>query len=197
MALIAALSLLVTPALATTSQANLIPPGTRTTLALKGWLSSEDAKVGDTFETWLVEDISVEGQVVVPAGAIFVGRVAAVESAKALSRGGELTLVVDKLVSGDGRSAAAPATVAGLVDASDTEGKDNKAKNAGIGGAIGGAMGAIVGGTTGLLVGLAVGAGGGLAAGRGKEVNLPEGTQLQVKFDQQVEVTWTWMPQEQ
>ena len=196
-ALLSAVALLGAPALSAAAAPDPIPPGTRATLALKGWLKSSDAAVGDVFEAWLVSDISVEGQVVVPAGAIFVGRVAAVEPAKGRSRGGELTLVIDKLVSGDGRSAASPATVAGIVEGSGTEGSDNTAKNAGIGGAIGGAVGAIVGGTTGLLVGLVVGAGGGMVAGRGKEVELPEGTQLQVKFDQQVDVTWTWAPREQ
>jgi len=196
-ALTAALAILFAPGLSAAQSPHLIPPGTRATLALKGWLSSEDADVGDTFEAWLVSDISVEGQLVVPAGAIFVGRVAAVESAKSRSRGGELTLIFDKLVSGDGRSAAAPATVSGLVEGTQTEGKNNTAKNAGIGGAIGGVLGAIVGGSTGLLIGLAVGAGGGMVAGRGKEVTLPEGTQLLVKFDQQVEVTWDWAPVEQ
>ncbi len=196
-ALAAALAILAAPGLSAAANPNLIPPGTRATFALKGWLSSKDANVGDTFEAWLVHDITVEGQLIVPAGAIFVGRVAAAQSAKSRSRGGELTLIFDKLVSGDGRSAAAPATVTALVEESQTEGSDNTAKNAGIGGAIGGVLGAIVGGSTGLLVGLAVGAGGGLVAGRGKEVTLPEGTQLLVKFDQQVEVTWDWAPIEQ
>lgn len=196
-ALASALALLSAPSLSAAPNPSLIPPGTRATLALKGWLSSGDARVGDTFEAWLVHDISVEGQLVVPAGAIFVGRVAAVQTAKSRSRGGELTLVFDKLVSGDGRSASAPATVTGLVAGVHTEGSDNTAKNAGIGGAIGGVLGAIVGGTTGLLIGLAVGAGGGMVAGRGKEVTLPEGSQFLVKFDRQVEVTWDWAPVKQ
>ena len=195
-ALASALAIIITPGLSVASSPNLIPPGTRATLALKGWLSSKDAHVGDTFEAWLVNDISVEGQLVVPAGAIFVGRVAAVQPAKSRSRGGELTLIFDKLVSGDGRSAGAPATVTGLVEGEQTDGKDNTAKNAGVGGAIGGVLGAIVGGSTGLLVGLVVGAGGGMVAGRGKEVTLPEGSQLLVKFDRQVEVTWDWEPAE-
>jgi len=194
LALATALAILAAPGLSAASSSNLIPTGTRATLALKGWLSSKDANVGDTFEAWLVNDISVEGQLVVPAGAIFVGRVAAVQPAKARSRGGELTLIFDKLVSGDGRSAASPATVTGLVEGTETEGNDNTAKNAGIGGAVGGVLGAIVGGSTGLLIGLAVGAGGGMVAGRGKEVTLPEGSQFLVKFDQQVEVSWDWAP---
>ena len=136
LALATALAILAAPGLSAASSPGLIPTGTRATLALKGWLSSKDASVGDTFEAWLVNDISVEGQLVVPAGAIFVGRVAAVQPAKARSRGGELTLIFDKLVSGDGRSAASPATVSGLVEGTETEGKDNTAQNAGIGGAV-------------------------------------------------------------
>lgn len=187
---LAVLSLIAAPALAQSS----VPPGTRATLALQGWLSSEDAEVGDTFEAKLVEAISVEGQEVVPAGSIFVGRVAAVQQAQGRSRGGELTLVIDRLVSGQGDSAAAPGTITGVEDG-DLEGKDNTGKSAGIGAAIGGVAGAILGGGKGALIGAAIGAGGGIAAGRGKDVQLPEGTRLLVKFDSQVTVTWDWRPQ--
>lgn len=172
-----------------------VPAGARTTLALTGWLSSEDANVGDTFEAVLLEDLSVEGQVAVPAGAIFIGRVADVQRGKALSKSGKMTLIIDKLVSGDGRSAAAPGSVTGLEDGSEIKGDEKTGEKAAIGGGIGGILGAIVGGTTGLLVGLAVGAGGAIAAGRGKDVTLPEGTRLLVKFDQEVNVTWGWRPQ--
>jgi len=192
-ALLCSLALLATPVLALQDQ---VPPGTRTTLVLKGWLSSKDANVGDTFEAYNAEDITVEGQVVVPAGATFVGRVAAVERSRALSRGGKLTLVVDKLVSGDGRSTASPGTVTDLEEGSKLEGKEKKGEKAAIGGGIGGIVGAIVGGTAGLLVGLAVGAGGAIAAGKGKEVQLAEGTRLLVKFDQEVMVTWSWRAQQ-
>jgi hypothetical protein len=141
-----------------------------------------------------VNDITSEGQVIVPAGAIFVGRVAAVERGRGLSRGGKLTLVIDRLVSGDGESAAAPGTVTGLQEGEDLEGDEEKGKKAAIGGGIGGVVGAIFGGTTGLLIGLAVGAGGAIAAGKGKDVELPEGTQLLVKFDQEIQITWSWRP---
>lgn len=171
-----------------------VPSGARATLALSSWLSSKDAEAGDTFEATLVSDITSEGQLIVPAGAIFVGRVADVERGRGLSRGGKLTLVIDRLVSGDGESAAAPGTVTGLEDGEDLEGEEDKGKKAAIGGGIGGVVGAIVGGTTGLLVGLAVGAGGAIAAGKGKDVELPEGTHLLVKFDREIEVTWNWRP---
>ncbi len=196
-ALVCALTIATGPVLAAAampSQAK-VPVGTRVTLALKGWLSSKDANVGDTFEATLTEDISSEGQVVIPAGAIFVGRVAGVERASGLSKSGKLTLVIDKLVSGDGRSAAAPGSVTGLEEGGEIKGENKSAKKAAIGGGIGGILGAIVGGTTGLLVGLAVGAGGAIAAGKGENVTLPEGTRLLVKFDQEVDVTWGWRPQ--
>ncbi len=191
-ALSCSLALLAAPVLAAQDR---VPPGTRATLVLKGWLSSEDAHVGDIFEAYASEDITVEGQLVVPAGATFVGRVAGVEQARSLSRGGKLTLVIDKLVSGDGRSAAAPGTVTGLEEDGGLEGEEKKGEKAALGGGIGGVVGAIVGGTAGLIVGLVVGAGGAIAAGKGQNVTLPEGTRLQVKFDQEVNVTWGWRAQ--
>ena len=195
-AVFCALSIVAAPVLA--SQANAdsrIPSGTRATVALRGWLSSADANVGDAFEAELVNDILVEGEIVVPAGATFVGRVADVERARDMSRGGKLTLVIDRLASGSGDSTAALATVTGVAEGGKLEGEDDKGKRAGIGGAIGGVLGAIIGGTAGFLVGLVVGAGGAIAGGRGKDVELPEGTYLLVKFDGQVDVTWTWQPQ--
>ncbi len=194
-AFVCALSIIAAPLLAAQEAHIGVPSGTRATIALRGWLSSADANVGDAFEAELVNDIFVEGQLVVPAGATFVGRVAEVERARSRSRGGKLTLVIDRLVSGDGDSAPALATVTGVADGSELEGDDDKGKKAGIGGAIGGVLGAIIGGTTGLLVGLVVGAGGAIAGARGKDVELPENTYLLVKFDRLVDVTWTWQPQ--
>lgn len=190
-AVLCALSIAAAPVVAAQAADTRIPSGTRTTVALRGWLSSADANVGDTFEATLVNDILVEGQLVVPAGATFVGRVADVERARGMSRGGKLTLVIDRLASGDGNSTAALATVTGVAEGGELEGQDDKGKRAGIGGA----LGPIIGGTAGLLVGLVVGAGGAIAAGRGDDVELPEDTYLLVKFDRQVEVTWTWQPQ--
>ena len=113
-AVLCALSIAAVPVLATQASADThIPSGTRATVALRGWLSSADANVGDTFEAALVNDILVEGQLVVPAGSTLVGRVADVERARGMSRGGKLTLVIDRLVSGDGDSTPALATVTG------------------------------------------------------------------------------------
>ena len=192
-----ALLALAWPHVPASAAQHAVPPGTRATLALRGWLSSKDAQPGDTFEATLVEDIQVEGNVVVPRGAVFVGRVAEVEHARKLSRGGKLVLVVDKLVNGEGDAAPAPGTVVAIEQGEDLQGGGKKGKKALIGGGVGGVLGAIVGGGKGLLVGLAVGAGGAIAATKGKEVELPEGTHLQVKFDREVNVTWTWRLKDQ
>lgn len=185
--------LIAAPALAVPAQQR-VPPGTRATLVLSGWLSSADASPGDTFEATLAEDVIVEGVTVVPAGAVFTGRIVEVEHARKASRGGKLVLVVDRLVSGDGESASAPGTVTG-VEEGKLEGKDEKGKSAGVGALIGGIAGAVLGGGKGLLIGAAAGAGGGVIANRGEDVQLPEGTRLLVKFDREVTVTWTWKPQ--
>ena len=185
--------LIAGPALAAPAQQR-VPPGTRATLTLSGWLSSADAKPGDTFEATLAEDVTVEGATVVPAGAVFTGRVVEVEHARKASRGGKIVLVIDRLVSGDGESASAPGTVTAVEEGS-LEGEGEKGKSAGVGAVIGGIVGAVLGGGKGLLIGAAAGAGGGIIANRGEDVQLPEGTRLLVKFDQEVRVTWTWRPQ--
>jgi hypothetical protein len=57
---------------------------------------------------------------------------------------------------------------------------------AGVAGAI---VGGIIGGLRGALIGAAVGAGGVIAATEGKDVELPAGTILRVRFDAPVRVT--------
>jgi hypothetical protein len=187
------LAVLLTPVL--TAAQERVPPGTRATLEMTTWVSSKDAVIGDIFEAKLVSSITSEGMVVVPEGATFVGRVAAVERAGGMSKSGKLTLVIDRLVSGDGESAPAPGTITGLQEGGDLKGKGEQGKKAAIGGGIGGIVGAIVGGTTGLLVGLAVGVGGAIAGTDGGDITLPEGTELLVKFDQEINVTWSWRAQ--
>ena len=198
--LLLASSLVGGPALAAASETQeassdslrRVPPGTRATLELRGWLTSRDAAPGDHFEATLAEDILVEGQVAVPAGATFVGRVAAVERAQRPSKGGQLTLVIDRLVSGDGESTPAPGTVTAVHEGEDLRGTGARGDQAAKGGVIGGILGGLIGGVDGALAGIIVGSGGALAASRGRDIELLEGTRLLVKFDGEVRVTWTW-----
>ena len=177
------------------TQENVVPRGTRAVLRLKGWLSSEEAEPGDRFEATLVEEITVDGRVAVPAGAIFGGRVVEVEKARRLSRGGKLTLIIDKLVSGEGPESPAAGRITGLAGGEDLKGDGASGDGAAKGGIAGALLGGLLGGTKGALIGIAIGTGGSLAAGRGKPLELPEGTYLRVKFDQEVKVTWTWKSQ--
>ncbi len=173
-----------------------VPTGTHATLRLSTWLSSKNAAEGDTFEATLKEDITLEGEVIVPAGVTFVGRVAAVEHAKRPSTAGKLTLVVDELLSGNGYSTPALGTITGLEDGEELEGESRDAGKAAKTGVIGGVLGGLLGGVKGALLGIVLGAGGSLAASSGEDVELPEGTYLQVTFDREVDVTWTWRAQE-
>jgi hypothetical protein len=131
---------------------------------------------------------------IVPAGAVFGGRVVDVERARQPAKGGELTLVIDALIGEDGVQAPAPGTIVGLEDGSEIEGEDIDPDDAKKGGILGGVIGGILGGIEGALIGIVVGAGGGIAAGSGKDVDLPDGTLLRVRFDRDVEITWTWRP---
>jgi hypothetical protein len=66
-------------------------------------VSSADAHVGDTVDFEVLEDISVNGTIVVPKGGIALGTVTEAQPKRRMARGGKLEINVDyvKLVNGD------------------------------------------------------------------------------------------------
>ncbi|MFQ5742112.1 MAG: hypothetical protein ACE5HV_00845 [Acidobacteriota bacterium] len=168
-----------------------IPEGTRVVIRLKGWLSSQDAKEGDRFEATAVDGVTVGDQTIIPKGALFQGYVAKVQKAKRPSRGGKLTLVIDRVQGADGQMTAVKATVVGAA----SDGEELKGDGVDGGGALqrgilGAVLGGLLGGGKGALIGLGVGGGSTVFAGKGEEVDLPPGSQLRVRFDTSVSVTW-------
>ena len=167
-----------------------IPQGTRVVIQLKGWLNSKDAQEGDRFEAIAVEAVEDHGRVVVPEGALFQGYVAEVEKGRRPSRGGKLTLVIDRAQSLDGQVTAVKATVVGAAYGEEFEGDGLDGSGAIKRGILGAVLGGLLGGPTGALVGIGVGSGSTIFAGKGEDVDLPPGTQLRVRFDTSVSVTW-------
>lgn len=167
-----------------------VPEGTRVIIELKSWLSSEDAEVGDRFEATATDDVIVDGRVAIPRDTLFEGYVAEVERARRASRGGALTLIVDRVYDRPDGATAVRATVVGAAYGEDLEGEDVDTGEAVRRGILGAIIGGILGGGKGALIGLGIGSGGTLLAEKGEEVDLPPGTQLRVRFETSVSVTF-------
>lgn len=198
-ALCAVFALGATPARSQAAREATIEAETKAKIILQSRLSSKLSEVGDRVTAVLDEPLSVNGQVVLPRGTEFVGRVTQVTPARRGQKGGSIGIAFEKLAMPWGDEAVS--VVLTRVDDwdkneklnADSEGKvkgghsgERTAVNVERGGAIGG-MGAGV-----ILLsggGGAAGAGalgGGLLAGlfltKGGEVVVNPGAVFRVKF---------------
>ncbi len=167
------------PATVTGSTTGVIPVGQELDVRLQQGLSSAGAKVEDRFDTTTVVDLMQDGKVLVPAGATIRGQVTSVSPAGKVDRSGKLTLGFDRLsIRGRNYEIRALAT-----QAFESKGIREEGGTVGAGGAVGAIVGGIIGGVRGALIGAAIGAGGVVAATDGKDVELPPGTVLRLRFD--------------
>jgi hypothetical protein len=156
-----------------------IPAGTEIDLRLGNPLNSGTAQVEDRFEATTLVDLNLEGRTVIPAGSVMRGVVTAVEPATRTNRTAKMTVSFDQLTI-NGRSYPVRATV---VQALQGEGIKGEAGRIGAGAGVGAIIGGILGGFKGALAGILIGGGGTIAATEGKEIELPQGTVLRVRFD--------------
>ena len=156
-----------------------IPAGTEIDLRLGSPLNSGTAQVEDRFEATTLVDLNLEGRTVIPAGSVMRGVVTAVEPATRTNRTAKMTVSFDQLTI-NGRSYPVRATV---VQALQGEGIKGEAGRIGAGAGVGAIIGGILGGFKGALAGILIGGGGTIAATEGKEIELPQGTVLRVRFD--------------
>jgi hypothetical protein len=70
-----------------------------------------------------------------------------------------------------------------VTQALESEGIKGETARIGAGSAVGAIIGGILGGVKGAVAGILIGGGGVIAATEGKDVHLPEGTVLRVRFD--------------
>ena len=191
-----ALSLLLSPAaLAADEDGSFkLPAGTMLEVRLMLTLSTRTNKEGDPFSGRVMDPIFNKGQEVIPVGSTVDGHVTFVKEPGRVSGRAQMRLLVDTLTTPQDVKYQ---IVAGLEDAKGAEGasvKDKEgtiqggrkstkgaAKEAGIGAGVGAGVGAIAAGGTGALYGAGIGV---LAAAvhqiakRGKDVTLPQGTEL-------------------
>jgi hypothetical protein len=175
--------------------ASSVPGGTDITVELITALSSKSATIGDRFSALVASPILSGGRVVIPAGALMEGLVTASDPAGRISDAGNMHLFVDRLRGPQGQLADVRGLVVGLASGGDIKGQGASAGKTATGAVIGGVLGGLLDGKKGALIGIAIGAGGALLAERGKDVELPQGTLLQVEIQEAFNVSWVWPSQ--
>jgi TolA-binding protein len=161
-----------------------IPTGTEVDVRLQSALNSGTAQVEDRFEGTTMTDLIVDGRTAIPAGSIMRGVVTAVEPGTRTNRTAKMTVSFDQ-VTVNGRAYPMRGTVTQAIEG---EGIRGEATRAGAGAAVGGVLGAVLGGVKGAVLGAIIGGGGTIAATEGKEVELPQGSVLRVRFDSPLQV---------
>ena len=107
------------------------------------------------------------------------GVVTAVEPATRTNRTARMTVSFDQ-VTVNGRAYPMRGTVTPGHRRGRNQGRDGRV---GAGAGVGAILGGILGGFKGALAGILIGGGGTIAATEGKEVDLPQGSVLRVRFD--------------
>jgi hypothetical protein len=151
---------------------NIRTPQTMLTFALVGALEQR-------FEATTVVDLMQDGRVLVPAGSIVRGVVSGVDRPGRIERAGRLTLSFDQMVV-RGREMPMRAMATQVFQSG---GIREEAGTLGAGAGIGGVVGGILGGVQGAVLGAVIGAGGAIAATEGKDVHLPAGSIIRIRFD--------------
>jgi hypothetical protein len=166
------------------AEPGVVPVGQELDVRLQQSLSSNTAKVEDRFEATTAVDLKQGSDVLIPAGAVVRGVVTSVQPAGRIERKGSLTLSFDR-VTVNGRELPVRATATQVFESQGIQGETDKiAAGAGVGAIVGG----IIGGLKGALAGILIGAGGTVAATEGKDVELPAGTIVRIRFDSPVAV---------
>lgn len=156
-----------------------IPVGQELDVRLSNSLSSETSQVEQRFQATTAVDLMQDGRVLVPAGSIVEGVVSAVDKAGRVDRDGSLTLTFDRIrVRGREYDMRASAT-----QVFESKGIRGEAGTAGVGAGVGGVVGGLLGGLKGAIIGAAIGAGGAIAATDGKDISLPAGSVVRIRFD--------------
>lgn len=164
------------------SRGRVIPLDTELDVRLQTPLNSKTALVEQRVEATTMVNLYREDELIVPAGSLLVGHVAAVDSASRTDRKGSLALTFTRLTV-EGRPYDVRVSV---VKALESEGLKGEVGRIGAGAGVGAIIGGILGGVKGAVTGILIGAGGVLVATEGKDVDLPIGTVLRVRFDSEV-----------
>lgn len=168
--------------LGTTQRSRSIPAGSELDVRLTSPLTSDTAKVEDPVEATTEVDLFSGNELIIPAGSRLTGYVSSVDRASRTDRKGSLTVQFTRLtVNGRTRDVRAHVT-----QALESDGIKGEIPRIGAGAGVGAIIGGILGGVKGAIAGVLIGGGGVIAATEGKDVHLPEGTILRVRFEDAV-----------
>jgi hypothetical protein len=159
---------------------NEVPAGAEVDVRIERELNSSTAQVEDRFTATTVVDLYQDNNVLIPAGSTLRGVVSSVNKATRTDRKGSLTVAFDQ-ISINGRTYPIRGTVTQAIE---SEGIKGEATKIGAGAGVGAILGGILGGAKGALLGILIGGGGTIAATEGKDVVLPAGSILRVRFEQ-------------
>jgi hypothetical protein len=89
--------------ISTTAKGFVLEDGTPVKLRINRTISSADAHVGDTVDFEVLDEVNVNGTVVIPKGGLAFATVTEAQSKRRMARGGKLGVNIDyvKLVSGE------------------------------------------------------------------------------------------------
>lgn len=166
-----------------------VPAGTSIPLQLGSAITTKSAKVGDSFDTIVTQDIVVDGKNAIPAGSRVRGTVSQVYSgSKNIGGQPSITLQFNQLLLADGQVVP----ISGQLKQAGRSDKGMDAAKIGGGALAGAVLGHQVdGGGAGKIIGGLIGAGAGAAAAKntGAEVELAQDTPLTIQLGGPVEVT--------
>lgn len=164
-----------------------IPAGTALPLELTTAVSSETAQVETPVSARLRRSVTVDGETILPAGAVVSGEVSEVDRAGRVQGRSRLSLRFTSVVIDGRRESLRTNPVSFEGEASKAADATKIGAGAGIGAAIGGLLGGGSGAAKGAVIGGAAGTGTVLAT-RGKEVELASGAELNATLASPVEV---------
>jgi hypothetical protein len=168
-----------------------VPAGTNFFVTTETALSTQSNQVGDPVAARTAENINVNGQVVIPAGALVEGHVTAMKSAGNPGEVAYIDLSFDRVRLANGEWQPIQGVLAGKAG-EEVKGSSNTPRNVAIGAGAGAVLGRVIGGDTkGAVIGAVIGAGAGAAAGqatRDTYVVVPSGSRLNVQLTSAVSV---------
>lgn len=188
----------------------VVPTGTKIPIIMDTAVDSDTSQEGDEFAARTSEDLSIDGTTVVPAGSIIKGRIAQLNSPRALNRSGSVGLKFDTITTPDQRQIPICANLVarggvvharrGLKDIAFDTGAVTLPTLAGVGigflagnssnnnsgtnnnsNKIGRGGGAMIGAGVGLAVGAAI-----LLAKKGKKVEVRPGDELKIELAEEL-----------
>jgi acetyltransferase-like isoleucine patch superfamily enzyme len=169
----------------------MIPAGTNVFVTTETSLSTKTNQVGDPVAARTAENINVNGQVVIPAGALVEGHVTAIKTAGNPGETAYIDLAFDRVRLANGDWLPVQAALAGKAG-EEVKGSANIPRNVAIGAGAGAILGQVIGhDTKSTVIGAVIGAGAGAAAGhatRDTYIVVPSGSRLNIQLTSAVSV---------